>query len=422
MPDWSSRLRNHLEFGLARTMCPVCGKTRYQSNMALHCRSNPGHLETLKNLYEEEIRGLERLILDPEPETRGPSEIEITREIIRALGQGQPPSYGTLRITVDRERPLDLIRDLLQRGQSGTTPGALFLLGDPGSGKSHLMNCARDLAADANLLVFQTEVVESGARPREEQAFCRALFKGVRFPGMITARGRRDILVRLALREAEAEARRVAKKSLGTEVVSGEQFLFLIHRALARTDVDHSAFLDLVRQWIDGMISGGSFESELPLMSLNRFEKAAVSLAESLGMKGCVFLVDELEEARDGGSYKVLVDLLSADTARAAWIFAANHDLLSDAQNGIAAVNPELDKIVRGHSVDLEPMNQNQLCELARKVEVSFTTARFGGPKELLEDEEIEAIVRDALRGRRATREIIAAILRSMQRKSQSTS
>jgi len=406
--------------GLLQVTCPACGRKFAERNLAVHCRSNPqsGHLEALKQIHDKEIRDLKSRLQTPDVKPRVPSPQEAGREVVRASLQGQPPNFGTLEVTVDRSEALGCIKSLIGGGGGPGRYDSLFLLGDPGAGKTHLLNCAREIAGREGFLVFQTGVVECGVLPSDEARFARALFRGIRFPFLLSERGRRDIVLKLALESAELEAEKAAQELTGTRMPSGSEVRFQLRQALSRANIGQGVFSRMVRDWADAALEGGLLEFDIPEMTLGAFADESVDFARRLGFRGAVFLVDELEEARQQETYSVLDSLVGTEDGGARWIFAANEDLLTDPDRGILRLAPSLGAKIQKSSVGLERLTSSELKELARILLSAFKEA-FPNlpPGRYFSEEETDRVAREYGTKRAKTREFTTTLLSQMRAK-----
>ncbi len=343
-------------------------------NIKHHCISNPGHLGLLGDLYLEEIKRVYE-ILTIEGLFEKPTEIAISKEIISAVHHGQPPRIGIERITVGRSRELSTITDLLKEAGARRALAPLLILGDYGTGKTHLLNCARSLAFRSNLLVFQVDILGDKVSMAEPVRLKRQVVSGLRFPDLLTTRGRRDILLKLILRRvrylAEEELR-----SRGERIYSLPTLLFSIEKRLASgmTVPDQ----DLRKAAVAYLQSSGESIGpilESPAIGLVEFSSALASLSRDLGFQGATVLVDELEEDRSAAAFGALKDMLDKEPEGIAWIFAATRDLVFDSRTGLARYDREIAKRLIGHSLDIEPLSMDDFEELFIAVTKIFDLA-----------------------------------------------
>jgi hypothetical protein len=81
-------------------------------------------------------------LTEAEPELRDPS---VARQVIVRLRKGQPPTHGVLALTPNGSAIEQTLRDLLEQQGSTWEPGGkaepinLFIRGNPGAGKTHLL-------------------------------------------------------------------------------------------------------------------------------------------------------------------------------------------------------------------------------------------------------------------------------------------
>ena len=118
------------------------------------------------------------------------------RQALEALRLGVVPTAGLDSLTVARDAEIDAIRALLQQDR-----GLLMLSGGYGTGKTHLIEVAENLALRANCLVARASFDPVEVPPSHPLRLYRALARGLRYPDS-NRQGLQPLLEALAERPA----------------------------------------------------------------------------------------------------------------------------------------------------------------------------------------------------------------------------
>lgn len=114
------------------------------------------------------------------------------RQALEALRCGVVPSEHASDYTVGRERELDHIAALLEQRS-----GLRVVWGDYGTGKTHLLEVAEQMALEANFLVSRVTLDPAEVPPSHPQRLYRALAEHLRTPGELET-GLEPLMRRLA--------------------------------------------------------------------------------------------------------------------------------------------------------------------------------------------------------------------------------
>jgi DNA-binding CsgD family transcriptional regulator len=210
---------------------------------------------------------------------------------------------------VGRQRELDSIAALVAASSRASSPGAVLILGDPGSGKSRLLEEARDRTG----LDHRFEIV--GFEPERPVPLAAA----------------RDLLAALA--SAGHEGRRLAPLVYDTHPGSLEPLRIFEGAHRAMTDHGHALLTIDDLQWIDDLTialchylvrAAYSLGHPLTLLVASRSDQPAQSFGESVrGVIGeSLFLALEMEplDRRDGVRLAMQLDKsLDERSAAAIW-------------------------------------------------------------------------------------------------------
>lgn len=145
-------------------------------------RARPAYIETAPAPPRE------RQVHAPADPTRRASY----RQAVEALRCGVVPAEHASDYTVGRERELDHIAALLDVGR-----GLRVVWGDYGTGKTHLLEVAEQMALEANFLVSRVTLDPSEVPPSHPQRLYRALAEHLRTPGELEP-GLEPLIRRLA--------------------------------------------------------------------------------------------------------------------------------------------------------------------------------------------------------------------------------
>ncbi len=352
-----------------RVNCSVCGKELFEENLILHARmrvTDPAHYELLKQILRDELREFARTYDVSAERYEIPPDHVIARGIINSLQHGTPPNMGIQHVTVGRNAELKRINELIE---GINISNGMVVLGDYGWGKTHVLLCAREIAFAHHCLVFQVDIVGSGVSLQSPSEFCEALLKGMRFPDFLARKGRKEILLKLRLKEAEAFAR----EELGEEEIFGtDELAFCMGKVLERSDGHFDRELS---DWLADSRTRDGLRLTLPDVDFSSFVENMTCLAKDVGFNGCVFLVDELEEDRNVGSYENIMAILNEPRPDTVWIFFGNRDLIYAPGSGIRDAFPELMPKVLQLAVELSSLEKKDYVALLQKILTEFDLA-----------------------------------------------
>lgn len=333
--------------------------------------TDPAHYELLKQILRDELREFARTYDVSAERYEIPPDHVIARGIISSLQHGTPPNMGIQHVTAGRNAELKRINELIEGINISNDSHTMVVLGDYGWGKTHVLLSAREIAFAHHCLVLQVDIVGSGVSLQSPSEFCEALLKGMRFPDYLARKGRKEILLKLRLKEAEA----FAKEELEEEEIFGaDELAFCMGKVLERSD---GYFDRELSDWLADSRTRDGLRLTLPDVDYSSFVENMSSLAKNVGFNGCVFLVDELEEDRNVESYENLMTILNEPRPDIVWIFFGNRDLIYAPGSGIRDAFPELMPKVLQLAVELSPLVKKDYVALLLKILTQFDLA-FG--------------------------------------------
>ncbi len=245
------------------------------------------------------------LPLPPSPERR---RHEPTLMTLEALRLGVVPRDGVSLYTVGRDVELDLVaQDLAQAAQSGA---ARVILGDYGTGKTHLLEVVESMAREQGFVVSRLVLDDEEVAPSHPKRIYRALVQGLSYPDMP---GRRGLLPLL-----EKVVDQLPDSFLQTEHPDYHRYLspLMAHLRVLLDQPEHRGLLELACDWIEGhpTVSNTELEKELrratrvrghrlyalmdyrPWAHLYTYLVGGIaSLVQQAGYSGLVLLFDEAE-------------------------------------------------------------------------------------------------------------------------------
>jgi hypothetical protein len=130
----------------------------------------------------------------PRPDLLPPGEEgdRLALQVLEALRLGVVPPHLTELYTVGREREMALVEaDLAETRQTGS---ARVVLGDYGSGKTHLLECIESLALRAGFLVSRITLDGEEVAPSHPKRVFHALVGGLNYPDIPGAPGLEPLL------------------------------------------------------------------------------------------------------------------------------------------------------------------------------------------------------------------------------------
>lgn len=113
-------------------------------------------------------------------------------QILEALRLGVVPSAGSQLTTVGRERELAMIRDDLADAERGGS--ARVLLGDYGTGKTHMLECTEALAHERNFITTRVVLDDEEVSPSHPKRVYRELVRRLHYPDKLGVTGLEPLL------------------------------------------------------------------------------------------------------------------------------------------------------------------------------------------------------------------------------------
>jgi len=232
------------------------------------------------------------------------------------------------------------------------------------------------LSFKENLLVFRADIVGDQTSLKNGQGFKNVLLNGIRFPELLTSKGRRDIMLRMALRRARALAEQELK-ARGTEIYGIETLKFFMEKGLEQRAT--ISIEDLATAAIRYLKSGGEYVaafSQGPNEGLGTISGFLATLSRDLGFDGAIALVDELEEDRSIEAIQAMANFLQNPEKEIGWVFAATRDLLSYASTASDQAGKDLPARILEFSDELAPFEQSDYRDLLNRLAGIFDTAK----------------------------------------------
>ena len=240
----------------------------------------------------------------------------VRRQVLEALRLGVVPTEGLLAYTVGRDREVEEFHRILDGAE---TRKALALLGDYGTGKTHMLELAQHLALEKNWVVGRAWLDPQEAPPSKPRRVYSALVRSLHFPDQREAG-------ELGLWPLLEKASQLEGLQGGLENAAGESHAFLspalrYARALSEAFAEAPGDSRLVMlqmhflDWIEGRATGLSQElqrrlhAQLPVrdrvLALSDFSTLSKvygyllsgisSLCRHAGYRGLLILLDETE-------------------------------------------------------------------------------------------------------------------------------
>lgn len=164
----------HPSFGKGRVLRQVRGG-RY-CVVLFEGRQIPWQVDTTELAFAKKKSAAPTVVVeDPDLSEIGPS-----LQILEALRLGVVPPQGTEIYTVGRDVEMEMIQNDLEQAKEGGA--ARVVLGDYGTGKTHLLEVIEQRALEENMVVARVVLDEEECSPSQPRRVYRALCNSLRFP------------------------------------------------------------------------------------------------------------------------------------------------------------------------------------------------------------------------------------------------